>query len=293
MICKLRDEISYHLPAGSAIMSTTAKIRKNAKTFTRTPIILIEWIVIGLFLISLTPTRGLTANFNIVPTSLELGGNAKSGAFSVMNGSSEKLNCQIEVKEWTQDANGKDVYADTGDIVFFPKIMTVQPKEQRAIRIGIKGPLPPQERTYRLFVEEIPVQKSVAEANAPRELVAGLTIAFRYSMPIFVKPVIQRQSGVIEKTNMVKGAAKVVVRNTGNVHLKLSIVAFRGKSADGKEVFSKEAAGWYILHGQSRSFEVTVPQELCLKLATIVIDAQSENFTINGTLAVHKEMCTQ
>jgi len=290
---KLESKIRYHLPAGSAPMSTIARNGKSVKTFIYTSRLLVEWVVIGFFLILMTPTRGFTANFNILPTSLELGGNAKSGAFSVMNSSSEKLNCQIEVKEWTQDANGKDVYSDTGDIVFFPKIMTVQPKEQRAIRIGIKGPLPPQERTYRLFVEEIPVQKSVSGDNAPSELVAGLTIAFRYSMPIFVKPVSQRQGGVIEKINMVKGLTKAIVRNTGNVHLKLIIVAFRGKSADGKEVFSKEAAGWYILHGQSRSYEVTIPQELCRNLATIEINAQSENLTINGTLAVHKEMCTQ
>jgi fimbrial chaperone protein len=290
---KLRSDIGHYLPAEAEPVSTIAQSGQNVKPYVCPSIPLVKWIVIGLFLIAVTPSRGFTANFNVIPTSLELGGNVKSGAFAVVNSSTERLNCQMSVKEWNQDADGKDVYTDTKDIVFFPKIMTVQPQEQRAIRIGIKGPLPLQERTYRLFVEEIPAQRSVSEGNAPGALSAGLNIAFRYSMPIFVGPARQVQNGAVEKITMNKGVVKAAIRNTGNVHLKLSIVVFRGKSADGKDVFSKEVAGWYILHGMSRSYEVTVPKELCRNLATIEIDARSENFTTNGTLAVHKEMCTQ
>jgi fimbrial chaperone protein len=92
---------------------------------------------------------------------------------------------------------------------------------------------------------------------------------------------------------MSKGVARVIVKNKGNVHFKLLTVTFRGKAADGKELFSKEVAGWYVLNGMSRPYETPVPQEVCANLATIDVNAQAENFNISGTLNVQKKMCTE
>ena len=92
---------------------------------------------------------------------------------------------------------------------------------------------------------------------------------------------------------MSKGSVKAIVKNTGNVHVKLRAVTFSGKAADGKELYSKEFAGWYILHGLSLSYEAAVPQELCGKLAMIDVKAQTENINVNGTLNVQKNMCAQ
>jgi len=245
------------------------------------------------FFVFLSFSAALSANFQIDPTSLDLSSNVRSGAFSVINGDKEKLNVQISVQEWTQDAEGKDVYTDTMDIVFFPKIMTIEPNEQRAIRVGVKGPPSLKEKTFRLFVEEIPSQTKATDAQVTGKLSAGLTIAFRYAVPIFLKPVRIQESGVIEKIEMSNGVAKATIKNNGNIHIKLLTVTFRGKGTNGKELFSKDVAGWYILQGLSRPYEVIIPKELCGDLATIEISAQSENFNMNGTLNVAKEMCAK
>jgi fimbrial chaperone protein len=225
--------------------------------------------------------------------SLELGGRAKSGAFSVVNSGDEKLNCQIDVKEWSQGADGKDVYTETKDIIFFPKIMTVEPHEQRAVRIGVKVPASTKEKTYRLFIEEIPSQNKPTLSLASGKITAGLTIAFRYAMPIFVEPLKPQKSGVVENMEMSKGVVKAAVRNTGNIRMKLHTVTFRGKAQDGKELFSKDAGGWYVLHGMLRRYEAAVPKELCGALATIEVSAQTENSTINGTMNVQRKMCAE
>ncbi len=248
---------------------------------------------INVFFILLTPVQSISANFNVTPTSLNLDKNARSGVFSVINSGSDKLNVQISVKEWGQDADGKDVYADTKDVVFFPKIMTVEPNEQRAIRIGIKSPPSPVEKTYRLFVEEIPSPNKAPAAPGSGKLTAGLTIAFRYSTPVFVKPVRPQESGVVERVDMSKRVSKAIIRNTGNVHIKVLSVTFKGLAADGQELFSTDVAGWYILHGLSRSYEVNVPKEACGRLAMIKVSAQSEHLTLNGALNVKKSMCSQ
>jgi len=247
----------------------------------------------GLLVIAVTLSGAFAADFQIQPTSLDLGGNVKSGAFSVINNGNEKIDFQISAKEWSQDASGKDVYEDTKDIIFFPKIMSVEPFGQRAIRIGLKTPPSKMEKTYRLFVEEIPTPKKTPDVKLKGNIQAGLTIAFRFATPIFVKPIQPQESYVIERVEMSRGTVKAIVKNTGNVHVKLRAVTFSGKGADGKELYSKEIAGWYILHSMSLSYEAAVPQELCGKLATIDVSAQTENINIRGTLNVQKNMCAQ
>lgn len=224
---------------------------------------------------------------------MDLGARVKSGVFSVINNGSDKIDFQVSVKEWNQDEKGKDVLVETKEIVFFPKVMSVEPNAQRAIRIGLKTPPSAKEKTYRLFVEEIPTPKKTTDENAKKNVKAGVTIAFRFSMPIFVKPLKPQESYVIDKFEMTAGTVKATVKNTGNVHLKLRAVKFSGKAADGKELFTKEVAGWYILHGLSIPYEAVVPKDLCGQLATIDLVTQTENGTVNGTMNVQKNMCSQ
>ncbi len=257
------------------------------------PLKLVVRAVAALLFISIFSSPVVAGDFRIQPTSLDVLSNEKSGAFSVINNGDQKLNFQISVMEWSQDASGKDVYTDTKDVVFFPKIMTVEPGEQRAIRIGFKDAPSQKEKTYRIFIKEIPLQKKPAEGKITGKTSAGLTILFEYAIPIFLKPARIQENGSIDKTEMSKGVVKTVVSNTGNVHIRLNSVKFKGKAADGRELFSQDVAGWYILQGGSRSYEVSVPKEICGNLASIEIKAQSENFVINGSLNVEKKMCTQ
>ena len=272
------------------IMNTAISIQKTISTgdvFRRVLCLGITLAALSAF----SPTCSFAAEFSVNPTSLELSGGAKSGVFSVVNSGSDKLNCQIEGKDWAQDANGKDMYWDTKDIVFFPKIMTVEPNEQRAIRIGFKAPPGQKEKTYRIFVEEIPTQKKAAEGTKSSKITAGLTIAFRYAMPIFVKPTRPQESGIIDTIGLSGDVVSAVVKNTGTIHLKLLKVIFRGKAIDGAELFSQDVSGWYVLQGVSRRYEANVPKDLCKKLATIEVDAQAENIVLNGKLNVQRNMC--
>ncbi|PKN52508.1 MAG: hypothetical protein CVU55_04490 [Deltaproteobacteria bacterium HGW-Deltaproteobacteria-13] len=247
----------------------------------------------GLFFAAILISPAWAADFQVQPTTMDLGGNVKSGVFSVINNSKEKINFQISVKEWNQDEKGKDVYADTKEIVFFPNVMTVEANEQRAVRIGIRTPPSVREKTYRLFVEEIPSPKKAPDVKIEGKVKAGVTIAFRFAMPIFVKPLKPQENYVIDKIEMSKGAVKTIVKNKGNVHVKLRAVKFSGKTADGKELYAKEVAGWYILSGLSLAYEGDVPQDVCGKLTTIDVSAQTETGNVNGTMNVQKNMCVQ
>ena len=91
-----------------------------------------------------------------VPIRLDLGRDAKSGVVTVINESDDRLQVQMTAMEWTQDADGKDRYAETGDILFFPRLMIFDKKEEKILRAGIRVPAAAKEKAYRLFIEEIP-----------------------------------------------------------------------------------------------------------------------------------------
>ena len=250
-------------------------------------------LVTSLLLMAVLISPACAADFQVMPTTMDLGAKVKSGVFSVINNSNEKIGFQISVQEWNQDETGKDVYVDTKEIVFFPKVMSVEGNSQRVVRIGLKTPPSAREKTYRLFVAEIPTPKKTQDVELNKNIKAGVTIAFRFSMPVFVQPLKPQESCVFDQIEMSKGAVKAIVKNTGNVHVKLRAVKFSGKAADGKELFSKEVAGWYILNGLSFSYEAAVPKEICGQLAKIEVGAQTESSNINGTLNVQKNMCAQ
>lgn len=131
------------------------------------------------------------------------------------------------------------------------------------------------------------------EVGEKKNIQAGLTIAFRFAMPIFLEPLKPQESYAFDGIEMSKRMLKVSIKNTGNVHIKTRDVQFSGKDADGKEIFSKEVAGWYILSGVTSSYETEVPKEVCGKLVRIEISAQTENSSINGNLNVQKNMCAE
>ena len=232
------------------------------------------------------------ADFQIQPMTMYLGRNAKSGVFSVINTGKEKIDFQVSLQEWSQDETGKDVYVETKDIVFFPKVMSVEPNAQRAIRIGLKAPIALKEKTYRIFVQEIPTPKKSAE-DPTAKIRAGVSIAFRFAMPIFVKPAQPQESFAIAGIDMAKETVQALIKNTGNVHVKLRNVKFSGRNDAGEEIFSKEVAGWYILQGLSLPYKTDIPPDLCGKLVKIDVSAQTEKDTANGTFNVQSGMCAQ
>ena len=223
--------------------------------------------------------------FRVTPIRLEFTANAKSGVITVINEGKTKMNLQVSASEWTQDGKGKDVYTETSDIVFYPKIMALEAGEQRVIRAGAKGPQPLREKTYRLFIEEIPDQKKAEEGKSQ------VSIVIRFAPPIFVRPIVESRSGSLEKVELAKGKLTVVVKNTGNVHGTITAVALLGKASDGQKVYAKDIAGWYLLNGASRPYEVIIPQDACIQASTLEVTVKADTFTLSRTVNVLKEMC--
>jgi len=163
--------------------------------------------------------------------------------------------------------------------------MTVDPKSERIIRAGIRIPAVAKEKTYRLFIEEIPEPKKAA----------GTTVAvtIRFGVPIFVKPVKEEAKGVIERVDLSTGTVTIAVRNTGNVHLIINSINLTGKDQKGEKTFSRELSGWYLLNGVSRLYSTPLPPDACIKTTTFDIEVKTDKLNLNSKLNVDASMCRQ
>ena len=99
-------------------------------------------------------------DFSVNPIRIDFGPGVRSSALSVRNEGKEKLGFQVEAMEWTQDAAGADQYAESRDLVYFPRILSVAPGEEGLIRVGVKAPVVPVEKTYRLTAVRLKVEQN-------------------------------------------------------------------------------------------------------------------------------------
>ena len=235
-----------------------------------------------LFLL-LLPVAARAGDWRVSPIRLDLGRDAKSGAVTVANDSDDRLQVQMKAFEWTQDAEGKDRYEETGEILFFPRLMILEPKEEKILRAGIRVPAVAKEETYRLFIEEIPGPRKAEGVN--------VAVAIRFGVPIFVKPLKAEARGEVGAMTMSAGDLLVPVNNTGNVHFVVQSVLVRGKNAAGEEIFSRELSGWYLLAGVSRGYTTTVPLGTCGNMAVIEAEVKTDKFLLRGRTVVDRSMC--
>ncbi len=244
----------------------------------------IRLICFGCLVSVLLPLSVLAGEWRVSPISLDLGKDARSGVITISNDAAEKLNVQMKAMEWTQDAEGKDVYTDTNDIIFFPKIMTLEKKEERIIRIGMKSPALSREKTYRLYVEEIPEPRKAQTTS--------VAIAIRFGVPIFVKPLKEEQKGEISALTMSKGALTAVVKNTGTTNFRITSLVIKGINGKGEQSFATELPGWYLLSGATRSHATTLSREACINTNKIEAEVKTTTISLSGKLDVDKAQCS-
>ena len=98
--------------------------------------------------------------FTVNPIKIALSGKDQSALLSLQSQSSEELRFKVAVKAWSQNPQGEMQLTDTKDIVVFPALLTLGPKEERKLRIGATVPAGAVEKTYRVFVEELPALRA-------------------------------------------------------------------------------------------------------------------------------------
>ena len=222
------------------------------------------------------------AAFRVTPIQVALSSSSSSALLTLTNESSETLRFQVSAHAWTQGRKGEIELAPTQDIVFFPALLTLEPGKDRKIRVGTSASPGAVEKTYRIFVEELPPAEQPKESATPRSEVRVRT---KMGIPIFLQPAAKPHvAGVIESPALEDGQLRFRVRNTGNMHFTLLSVRITGTSASGETIFEKQAEGWYVLPGGIREYEIPVPPADCARVKEFAVEAADERETMKARL---------
>jgi len=239
-------------------------------------------LVAGALAVVLAAPLGAAASvFTVTPTEVNLSTSATSALVTLRNNSKTPLRFEITVFAWSEDERGKMILQPSSDVTFFPRLVELAAGASRNIRIGINAAVARDvERSFRLFVEELPDQSSAA-GNA-------VAIRTKLGIPVFVRPTKPTRTAVIDGVSVAGGKVLTRVKNTGNLHINVERIAVKGSGA---AQFSKEGPGWYVLPGATRIFEVPMTAAECKSTSAVMVEVFGHNRSLKADSQVSAAAC--
>lgn len=218
--------------------------------------------------------------FKVTPVRVQFNG-PSSTLLTIKNDSNEALRFQISAFAWSQDAKGGIQLGATDDVTFFPALLTLQPAEERKVRVATTATPTDVEKTYRIFFEELPPLETPTERAG-----AQVRILTRMGIPIFVTPAKATAGAIVEKAKVQGGHVMFDVRNAGNMHFAVQSVKVKGVDAKGEALYDKQVEGWYVLPGSPRSYDLEIPAGVCSKLTNVSLEVQTDVATAGNAGAI-------
>ena len=224
----------------------------------------------------------LAATFTVDPTQIFLRNRTGSVLLTLHNQSTETLRFQLSVFAWAQSSSGEMQLEPTQDIVFFPPLLTLKPSETRRVRVGTATPFDVKEKTYRIFVEELP----------PADATAGVRVLTKMGIPIFLRPAKEIATASLTDLHQQNGQLNFTLSNEGTVHFVPRNIKVRGL-AGSTTAFERELEGWYLLAGGRRDFHTALPKDGCAQVTSIVVDVQFESNQVQERLQTPNGACAR
>jgi fimbrial chaperone protein len=215
-------------------------------------------------------TSARAGGLNVSPIQIHLSPQTTKAMLTLRNDGAEPMRYQVSATSWNQSARAELQLAPTNEIVFFPGLFTLKPGEERNVRIGVGTPFSLVEKTYRVFVEELPPTERPAQA--PSEV----RVLTRVGVPVFLAPSRALERRSIDNLSAKSGHGSFRVANQGTIHFREDAVQLRGLDAQGGILFEREQRGWYVLAGGALDYDFELPKS-CPGLTFVVASVIAEN----------------
>lgn len=192
-------------------------------------------------------------SFEVNPVRLDLSATARTSSLTIRNTGSEAVVVQTSVVSWAQ-ADSKDLYTPTSEVLVTPPIVTIPPGGEQIIRAGLRrAPDARTELAYRVYLQEAP--------PPPKPGFQGLQVALRVGLPLFVQPAQGQARAALTWTLQKAGkdGVRLDLLNEGNGHIQIAEVQLLPLSGN-KPVASQSALA-YVLPGQRRTWEFKVAED--------------------------------
>jgi fimbrial chaperone protein len=224
------------------------------------------------------PAGSRGENLEISPVSIELSKASPSILLTVRNGGSTPMRYQVSAFDWKETLAGETKLSPTQEVVIFPTVFQLGVGETRKVRVGTALAAAAAERSWRVFVEELPMAVTKADATQVK-------LRVRFALPAFLAPVKEVAGSALELRRDGKRLV-ATIRNSGNVHFRPTALRFAlAAEADGG-LLEADGSPWYVLAGDAREHTFDVPAEICAKVRRASVVAELRT----GRLEAHVDL---
>jgi fimbrial chaperone protein len=194
-----------------------------------------------------TSTLSWCGTITVNPVRIQVSTSRPNAILQIVNREDEPVTMQAHVVTWSFDGQN-DVLTDSDEVVLNPPIAVIAGHKAQAIRMGLRKPNDtPQERCYRIILEEVP--------SAPKPNFIGVRTILKISIPIFVSPKTAsapKLSWRALKTD--DSRIKLIATNEGSAHVQIKSMDVTG--TDPAQPYLKGVLPTYILPKQQREWVI-------------------------------------
>ncbi|HEY0719694.1 MAG TPA: fimbria/pilus periplasmic chaperone [Gammaproteobacteria bacterium] len=235
-----------------------------------------RWLLVGTLLLSGAAHAGA---LKVWPVKVAVSPELKSESVRLTNDGDAAINVQISAKAWDMDEMGQFIEVDTGDFVFFPRLLTIPPHEEKAVRVGYQGDFPATEKPYRLLIEELPPVRT-PEQQAQAGSALGMTYILRLSLPLFVMPdkVPPPAQVAIDGVENTPVGMRLGIKALGNYHIEVKKVVAQLLDGAGTPLAEGELTTPLLRILPQRRVFVDVPlkDKPCQKAKSLLVKVHAE-----------------
>ncbi|MEE3717100.1 fimbria/pilus periplasmic chaperone [Tumidithrix elongata RA019] len=239
-------------------------------------------LILGANLVSAIPSSAqVESTFLFTPmlSTFSPSGQKATQSFLVTNTGKKATAIQIRMAKRQMDVDGKETNtAADDDFILYPPQMLVKPGERQTVRVTWVGnATPPQELSYRIIAEQLPVDlteiRQTQGATSVTIKVLFQYIGSVYIVPPNVSPNVSLESAICQpetdKTGKNTNRLVLTFANQGTAHTLLTNLRLNlapvGKEANLIKLEAKQLAGVNgenLLAGSKRRFSLPCPAGL-------------------------------
>ncbi|MET3526243.1 fimbrial biogenesis chaperone [Phenylobacterium koreense] len=172
-----------------------------------------SWWAAACFVAGLIPGVAAAGSLKVFPVRLLLTPQESVQTMTIHNDGAESSRIQLRVYAWRQQ-DGEDVFEPTRDVLANPALFELPPQGQQIARFGLRTKPGAAEKSYRVFLEEVPTDRPTK--------IGEVQTLLRISIPIFVPApgAAPRLSWRARPAGPQKMA--LAIRNDGGEHVQLN-----------------------------------------------------------------------
>lgn len=168
------------------------------------------------------------AAFSVDPTLIRLSTRSSSRLLLVRNESDQAVRLQLSAFAWAQSVDGEMQLQPTEDLIFFPALLTLEPGQERRVRVGTTAIFGTVEKSYRLFLEELPPEPRGGDQGA------AVHVLTKMGIPVFLLPPVSRAQATLRDMGLTGGTLTFQLANGGTVHFVPDTVRVVAQSSTGE-----------------------------------------------------------